>query len=181
MSDFKIDEFGDRLLWFIKSNNLSQNEFSHQLSASPSFVSDLIRGVKKPGTEFLTRIKNHFDVSIDWLLYGEADDQEKKEINIEIFKVVALRVYLVKAALSGDSNAKNKITTMCPTIKTELSCVIKLNEAFDSNQIIKDIDLIIKLYNQYLSEPINNDLYEKIICSAVTGYINSPVDPLLNT
>tara|TARA_R110001599_G_scaffold353829_1_gene599369 strand:+ start:4255 stop:4818 length:564 start_codon:yes stop_codon:yes gene_type:complete len=179
ISDLKIDEFGTRLLWLIKSNDLTQSSFANKLSASPSFVSDLIRGIKKPGTEILIRIKKNFDVSIDWLLFGEDDHLSKNGINIELFKTISLRVDLVKAALSGNSQAKDTLKNICPSIASQLNQSLNLNYLFDSAQIDKDIDIINKLYLIFLNDPINESLYKKIIESAVSNIIENPVDPLL--
>lgn len=179
MSDFKIDQFGERLLWLIKSNNLTQTDFAHKLSASPSFVSDLIRGVKKPGTEILIRIKNNFKVSVDWLLFGEEAHKEEEIINIELFKAIALRVDIVKAALSGNSQAISTLNAMCPSIKDKLITELSLSYTLDSNQITKDVDVINKLYITFLNSQINDDLYKKIIESAVDNILENPIDPLL--
>jgi transcriptional regulator with XRE-family HTH domain len=179
MSDFKIDEFGTRLLLLIKFNNLNQGDFANRLSASPSFVSDLIRGVKKPGTDILIRIKKNFNVSIDWLLFGEGDFKEEYKINTDLFKTIALRVDLVKAALSGNIEAKSALTVMCPSVTTQLDNNLSLSYLYDGEQVNKDIDIILKLYVLFLDTPINENLYEKIIESAVLDIINNPVDPLL--
>jgi transcriptional regulator with XRE-family HTH domain len=179
MSDLKIDKFGERLLLLIKSNNLNQSDFANRLSASPSFVSDLIRGVRKPGTEILIRIKNNFNVSIDWLLFGEDVMQEERLLNVELLKAIALRVDIVKAALSGNSQAISTLNAMCPSIKDKLITELSLSYTLDSNQITKDVDVINKLYVTFLNSQINDDLYKKIIESAVDNILENPIDPLL--
>jgi len=180
MSDLQIDEFGKRLLLLIKSNNLNQSDFANKLSASPSFVSDLIRGVRKPGAEILIRIRNNFNVSIDWLLFGEDAYQEEKKLNVELFKAIALRVDIVKAALSGNSQAISTLNTMCPTIPLQSNKNINLSYLFDGNQISKDIDVINQLYMAFRDIPIDDDLYQKIVSSAIECILENPVDPLLN-
>jgi transcriptional regulator with XRE-family HTH domain len=180
ISDFKTDEFGTRLLWLIKSNDLTQSAFANKLSASPSFVSDLIRGIKNPGTEILIRIKKNFNVSIDWLLFGDEDNFSSNKMNIELFKTIALRVDLVKAALSGNDQAKDTLNNMCPSVAPYLNKNLGLNYLLDGAQIDKDINIISKLYIMYTNEPINESLYTKIIESAVLNIIENPVDPLLN-
>jgi transcriptional regulator with XRE-family HTH domain len=180
MTDLKIDDFGERLLWLIKSNQLNQSSFANQLSVAPNFVSDLVRGIRKPGTEILIRIKKNFNVSIDWLLFGDEDNFSKNEINIELFKTIALRVDLVKAALSGNDQAKDTLNNMCPSVAPYLNKNLGLNYLLDGAQIDKDINIITKLYIMYTNEPINESLYTKIIESAVLNIIENPVDPLLN-
>jgi transcriptional regulator with XRE-family HTH domain len=179
MTDLKISDFGERLLWLIKSNQLNQSSFANKLSVAPNFVSDLVRGIRKPGTEILIRIKNNFNVSIDWLLFGEENHKEEKIINIDLFKAIALRVDIVKAALSGNSQAISTLNAMCPSIKDKLITELSLSYTLDANQIAKDIDVINKLYVTFLNTQINDDLYKKIIESAVDNILENPIDPLL--
>ncbi len=180
MTDFKIEGFGERLLLLIQSNNLNQSSFANRLSASPSFISDLIRGIRKPGTDILIRIKKNFKVNIDWLLFGDSDFKNENEMNIELFKAIALRVDLVKAALSGNVQAKHTVEEICPSVSSQLNKNLQLNYLLDSLQINKDIDVINKIYVTFLDEVIDDSLYKKIIESAVCSIIESPIDPLLN-
>jgi phage repressor protein C with HTH and peptisase S24 domain len=70
-----IAEFnvGERLKGFRKSKNLTQQEFAKQLGTSASFISDIEKGKKLPGTSLLTSLKRIFDVDVNWLLTGEGE------------------------------------------------------------------------------------------------------------
>ncbi|WP_198363196.1 helix-turn-helix domain-containing protein [Thauera sinica] len=66
-----LDGLGARLSLAILHLAISQSEFARQVGASPGFISDVVRGVKRPGAEFLFGIKQTFGISTDWLLSGD--------------------------------------------------------------------------------------------------------------
>lgn len=180
MLDSRTEQFGERLMLLIKANNLTQSAFANNLCVSPSFINSLIKGIKKPGTEILTKIKNNFDVSIDWLLFGDDVSQDTIALDVELFKAIALRIDIIKAALSGNIEALSALESMHPDIKKSLPTDLNLSYLFNGPQICKDADVINTLYNQYLGAAINEKLYQEIITSAVVEIVAKPVDPLLN-
>ena len=179
--NYNIDDFGVRLLSLIKQNNLTQSAFANRLCASPSFISDLIRGVKKPGTEILIRIKNNFVVNIDWLLFGGKDLSEKGVINAELLKAIALRVVLIRAVLADDKKAINIFSRTHKNNIDELLKMKNMGYQFDSAKIANDIDIVLDLYNQYASSSLDDSLYEQIAQSAISSIVNTQIDPLLKT
>jgi transcriptional regulator with XRE-family HTH domain len=52
-----LDSLCSRLAQVIQQSGLNQSEFSRELGVSPGFVSDVVRGQKKPGAEFLHSLK----------------------------------------------------------------------------------------------------------------------------
>ena len=66
-----LDGFAARFGQAIGHTGLNQSEFARRLGVSPGFVSDVVRGQKKPGAEFLHTVRVTFGISIDWLLTGE--------------------------------------------------------------------------------------------------------------
>lgn len=72
LDDTELDKNGyaARIAHLIYLTGLNQSEFAKRLGVSAGFVSDAVRGLKKPGAEILFRIKAEFGVSIDWLLTG---------------------------------------------------------------------------------------------------------------
>ena len=123
--DFETELFGERLLQLIKANNLTQATFAEVLCVSPSFINNLIKGKKKPGTEFLKRIKRNFEVNIDWLLFGPEEPENDECFNIELLKAIALRIDIVKAAVSGNAEAVSILEAMHPNIKPLLNTCSK--------------------------------------------------------
>ena len=63
-----LDGFATRVGQAIGHTGLNQSEFARQLGVSAGFVSDVVRGQKKPGAEFLYAVRATFGISVDWLL-----------------------------------------------------------------------------------------------------------------
>lgn len=55
--DIGLDGFDARLTQAITHTGLNQSEFARQLGVSAGFVSDCVRGQKKPGAPFLYAVR----------------------------------------------------------------------------------------------------------------------------
>jgi hypothetical protein len=65
------------------------------------------------------------------------------------------------------------LNDICQTITPLATEKLNLSYLFDGTQISKDIDVINKLYMKYNDSPINENLYQKIIESAIGIIIES--------
>lgn len=63
-------DFYKRLNLIQNTNKLSDDEFSEILGISEKRLEKLKNGIAEPDVEELNNLKKHFDLSIDWLLYG---------------------------------------------------------------------------------------------------------------
>ncbi len=70
--NFLMDKqaIGNRLKTVIRSQHLTQKEFSRRVGFSDKYISDIVRGRTKPSIALLLRIKSVFNVSIEWLVSG---------------------------------------------------------------------------------------------------------------
>lgn len=101
------DAFASRLALIIQYNHLNQSEFSRRLDTSAGFVGDVLRGLKKPGHEFLFKLKSMFNVSIDWLLTGEGTMHSATKVDIELLRAVKLQATVARLAIvEGDVTAQ---------------------------------------------------------------------------
>lgn len=66
---------GDRLKSIRKGKSLTQQAFAKALSTSPGYISEIEKGKKTPGGDFLTSLKREFQVDINWFLTGEATER----------------------------------------------------------------------------------------------------------
>lgn len=107
------ETLGSRLEQLIASLRMNQGEFAKKLECSPAFISEIVRGLKKPGTDFLVRMATTFDVSLDWLILGVEprflSESKLAEIDTEKMKFIALRVELTDLASKGSSEAKQML------------------------------------------------------------------------
>lgn len=101
-SSDSLKGFGTRFGELIRVTGLSQADFAGRLDASPTFISDLVREQKRPGAEFLLRMKQSFGVSIDWLLDGSGTMLGERPVSVDAFKLVAAEVALARAAKIDD-------------------------------------------------------------------------------
>ncbi|UCV16647.1 helix-turn-helix domain-containing protein [Quatrionicoccus australiensis] len=136
----------------ISHTGLNQSEFARTLGISAGFVSDVVRGQKKPGAEFLYAVRTTFGISVDWLLTGEGNLTGNSGIDLDLLRTVRLQIAVARSAII-DAN---------PTAKALLLLIRdgRLQEAAAEPDIRAFLDLVaptdpdaelaIELYNGQL-------------------------------
>lgn len=94
-----LDGFGARLAELMTNVGQNQHELAAQLGVSQGFVSDLVRGNKKPGAEFLHSLRASYALSVDWLLTGEGTMYGGNPVELELFKLIVAEIALARAAM----------------------------------------------------------------------------------
>ncbi len=102
-----LDGLAARLAQAIANSGLSQTDFARQLGVSPGFVSDVVRGNKKPGAEFLHAVRTSFGISIDWLLTGEGTISGGGTIDLGLLRTIRLQIAVARSAVV-DANTTAK-------------------------------------------------------------------------
>ena len=69
--DDKIDGIGNRLLELKHKNNMSDLKLAALLDISESELTSIITGKTPPDWRVIKNLKQNFQISIDWLLFGE--------------------------------------------------------------------------------------------------------------
>jgi len=177
--DYMPDTFGLRLSQLIATRDLTQGEFAKRLGSSPAFISDMIRGVKKPGADFLIRLANEYHVSIDWLLMGKGSIDGRTPLDEEWLQAVMLRVELAQSAVYGNIDAVriadqllgHEITEMYDPSDLDgmLGCLAQVNEQGA---------LIAKLYNKFLLGSDQEQRAKLALHSALQHFKSKRTDPL---
>lgn len=67
-------EVGQRLFELRKSKNLTQEELSKIFKVSKMSVNRWEKGERNPTTENLQKYTNYFNVSINWIKYGNCEN-----------------------------------------------------------------------------------------------------------
>lgn len=62
---------GERLKKLRKEKGLSQKELASLLETSQGYISDIEKGIKKPGSDFLISLKRLLKVDLNWFLADE--------------------------------------------------------------------------------------------------------------
>ena len=176
-----LDGLGARLSQAILHLAISQSEFARRLGASPAFISDIVRGLKKPGAEFLANIKQIFGISIDWLLLGDGAMFGGARVDLDLLRSIRLYVSVARAAVVEDN----------PTAKALLLLIRddRLREATTDHVLAEfldqlcarseDFDLVIELYSGHLwaSDPVMQR--QNLLAAAVAHFeTRKPIDKM---
>lgn len=62
---------GERLKQFRKEKGLSQKDIAAAIGMTQGYISEVEKGLKLPGSEFLISLKKSFGLDLNWFLTGE--------------------------------------------------------------------------------------------------------------
>jgi transcriptional regulator with XRE-family HTH domain len=172
-------DLGDRLAVAVGYLGLSQSEVAKQLETSASFISDVMANKKKPGSEFLLRLKKTLRINLDWLISGEGDMFGNYEIDVPLLRSIRLNVAIAKEAVgSRDATAKALLFLIRDG---------RIEEAMKDPDLVKYLDglcpddpdwnLAFKLYNQYFLSLEPAEQQRNMLNGAVEHYAaETPID-----
>lgn len=162
------EHFGTRLARLIASQHLNQGQFAERLKCSPAFISEVIRGIKKPGAAFLERIHAEFHVSLDWLICGKGDTSP--EFILDDFSAIASRVELVLEAAKGDQAAINTVKSFLHKhdyiVDSQDHELMKLRV----NRRLEEISYMVSLAKSRKPGEPNEEFYQRALSEAVSKY-----------
>ncbi|WP_321310545.1 helix-turn-helix transcriptional regulator [Marinifilum fragile] len=130
-------------------NKVSQIEFANTLGVSASYIAGLEMGRNSLNQKFLQAIKEKYNVSIDWLMFGE--ESASNTLDIDILKIVAALDNYNRLWLSS---VKETIARAQKSDKIEDK---NLLEASHSEEFKTFYNNILKLESE------KNDLYRSIL------------------
>lgn len=177
--DAELESLHIRLGQVLAYAGINQAELARRVRMSPGFVSDVLRGVKRPGPELLLALRRSCGVSIDWLLSGEGTMIGGAGIRHDLFRAIRLQVAVARAAVIGaDPTARalmllireGQLTaaTGDPAFKTLLDKLAPEDA---------DLDLAIELYNghQWATDPVAQ---RRNLLAAATAHFEArkPID-----
>lgn len=130
---------------------ITQTDLARQLGISPGFVSEVARGVKRPGSEFFMGIRRVLGVSVDWLMSGEGTMTGGAGIRHELLRAIKLKIAVAKAAVIDADPLANALLALIR--EGQLANIH--DEAFA--QLLEriapadtELDLAVELYNGHL-------------------------------
>jgi transcriptional regulator with XRE-family HTH domain len=175
------DGFAARLTLAIAHTGLSQSEFARRLGASPGFVSDAARGVKKPGTDFLHGVRTVFGVSVDWLLTGEGTMHGGSGIDLELFRAIRLQIVVARTAVvDADPTAKALLLLIREGRLQEAAADPALRAFLDRiAPEDSDFDLATELYNGHLWTDDSDAQRRNLLAAAIAHFeARKPIDKI---
>lgn len=168
-----------RLAQVLAYAGINQAELARRVGMSPGFLSDVIRGVKRPGAELLLALRKSCGVSIDWLLSGEGTMIGGAGIRHDLFRAIRLQVAVARAAVIGSDATARALMLLIregqlnaaagdPAFKMLLDKLAPEDA---------DLDLAIELYNghQWATDPVAQ---RRNLLAAATAHFEArkPID-----
>lgn len=176
-----LDGLGARLSLAILHLAISQSEFARQVGASPGFISDVVRGVKKPGAEFLFGIKQTFGISTDWLLSGHGTMLGGAGINLDLLRAIRLQVAVARAAVVDDNPTAKALLLLIRDGRLEEATADPTLGAF-LDQLCgsgDDFELVTELYNGHLWTTDPAAQQRNLLAAAVAHFeARKPIDKI---
>ena len=147
-----LDGFATRIGQAIAHTGLNQSEFARQLGVSAGFVSDVVRGQKKPGAEFLYAVRARFGISVDWLLTGEGTVNGGSGIDLDLLRTVRLQIAVARSAvIDTNPTAKALLLLIRDGRLQEATAEPEIKEFLDRiAPTDPDAELAMELYNGQL-------------------------------
>lgn len=154
--------------------SLSQKDLAEKLGMSPSYVSEIARGLKRPGTDFFIGLLREVGASVDWLLTGEGSMFGGVGIRQDLLRAIRLQIAVARSAiLEKDATAQELLALIADDRLEAAGSDARFRKLLD--RIAPgdpDEDLAITLYNGHLwaSDPISQR--RNILASAVAHFEN---------
>lgn len=163
---------------------INQAEFARRVGASSGFVSDVLRGVKRPGLEMLRGLQHAFGVSIDWLLSGEGTMTGGGGIQHDLFRSIRLKIAVARAAVIDQDVTAQALLVLIRdgqlvAVAREPAFQVLLDRVAPEED--GDVDLAVQLYNghQWATDPISQ--HRNLLAAVIAHFeARKPVDRLAN-
>ncbi|WP_198972771.1 helix-turn-helix domain-containing protein [Xylophilus sp. ASV27] len=170
-----------RLAQVVAYAGVSQAELARRIGASAGFVSDVLRGVKRPGVEMLMGLREAFGVSVDWLLSGEGTMIGGAGIRHDLFRAIRLQIAVARAAvMEQDATARALLLLIregqLAAAADDQAFKVLLDRVAPEDG---DLDLAVELYNghQWATDPVSQR--RNLLAAAVAHFeARKPVDRL---
>lgn len=102
----------ERILEFLKSENLSSAQFADEIGVQPSSISHIISGRNNPSLDFIIKMLNKYQsLSTDWLLFGKGKMYREPQLN-DLFGAI-------ESSLGNDKTVNNIISNNADPITTD--------------------------------------------------------------
>lgn len=145
--------FPGRLTQVLANARMSQTELARGLKLSAGFMSEVMRGMKRPGPDFFIGIRDLLGISADWLLTGEGAMSGGMGVRQDLFQAVQLQIAVARAAIvERDPVAKALLLLIREGRMDAIAADPDFSELLDRvAPQSPDLDLAIELYNGHLA------------------------------
>lgn len=176
-----LDGLASRLALVVNRSGLNQSEFARKLGVSAGFMSDVLRGQKKPGAEFLCGLSTVFSVSADWLLTGKGTISGATGIDMTFMKMIELHIALAKSAVLDNNGMAQLLLHMAKEGKLS-----DINDSAELTEFFRQItpadpehELAFDIYNSQLWTGDPDAQMKNSLSTALAWFqARKPIDPL---
>ena len=190
-ADDVLKQLGGRLRSAIRQLGLSQTAACKRVGVSDGFLSDVVRGRKRPGAELLLELRRVLGISTDWLLTGEGSMFSSAELAHKRLKAIRLQTRIAKAAeIDGDPIAKEFVDHVLRNRDLELLRQPRFAELvtrMSANGLDDLADHLYDVHSSYaddialrrdaLREAVKHFRESKRAADAMSDYLPPPVEP----
>jgi len=168
----RLAGFADRLSRAIAHSGLNQSEFAKAVGVSPGFVSELVRGNKKPGAEFLCAVRLVFGISADWLLTGSGTMAGAGAINLVLMRSIRLYLAMARAAVLDENTTAQLLTNLIRDgrINDVLREAEMASFVESMASLPGDEDLALELYNGHLETQDPIEQQRNVLAAAIAHF-----------
>ena len=180
-SGASLEGFAERLTQAIAHCKLNQTEFARQLGASSGFISDAVRGHKKPGAEFLFAMRKRFGISVDWLLTGEGTMGGTSGIHLDLLRSIRLKIAVARSAILDENPFANALLLLIRDNRMQEAAVNPgITQFLDRiAPLDAETDLALELYNGQIWTQDANAQQRNLLAAAIAHFeARKPIDKL---
>jgi len=167
-------EMALRVRLMLAEMDMNQGELARRLGLSPGYVSEIARGVKRPGADFFLGVHRELKVSVDWLISGNGAMFRDDGIQAELLHAIRVVVATARAAIIvRDPLAVEVLQVMGDGRFEQLSLEPRFAAFAESLQLEnRDLGLSVSLYNSHLTGADSPQRRRQLV-SAASAYFRT--------
>jgi transcriptional regulator with XRE-family HTH domain len=176
-----LDGLPARLAQVLGHKGISQTELARQIGMSAGFVSDVMRGQKRPGAEFFVAVRKLLDISIDWLMTGDGSMTGDTGIRHALLQAIQIQIAVARAAVRDDDPSAKALLILIREGQLSAASADRHFQELLERIAPKntDLDLAVELYNGHLwtTDPIAQR--RNLLAAAVAHFESrKPIDKM---
>lgn len=181
--EFELALIAARIREVLTHAAISQTELARRLDMSSGYLSEIARGLKRPGTEFFLGIRRELGVSIDWLLTGDGAMFGGMGIRPELFQAIRLQIATARAAVIDKDPTAQELLQLIADGQLSLARQEPRFQALLERIApdAADLDLAVALYNGHLWASDPTAQRRNLLASAIAHFQARPSSDKLGT
>lgn len=133
----------------LTSSGATQTELAKRLGTSAGFLSEVARGLKRPGVDLLAAMRRELRVSIDWIVSGEGSSSGLSPIRHSAIQEIRMLIAAAQALVNDEDPLAGELLQLVMTGGvSEKLAIDRFQPLLDQlSQPDANLQLMIQLYN----------------------------------